>query len=1329
MIDYYRKGVHDYMFFNKERDNKFALRKYKDGRTESKLIGATVMALALAVTNSPVFADVVTNNGGPLTPVSDTTKVSSDAGATFTADDQSGKTVKVDAVLESGTTAPTKANHSDGEADGSDTLTAKSKATINYKLESDKSILETKEKETGSTTIATPYDKKGIAYDADGKEYRESTVTKTGDTVSENTEKKDTLEVNGKVYEYVRSEVENADGLAYDKTTFNDIEASVSPEGLHSKLGEVDYTKTTGRVYLVEETTDGHYGKFVLAESGVSSDEDAAEKWRAGQSGAKDFTKENVTLQKGDTILVMDKDTYAVSTTTKHKRGKNSYEKTYAAVDVTAEKDENDMRDITYALSREDVASLLDIGEDGIFGTADDVEKRFDTNNPNDRRDVLTFDLSGREDKKSKLLPHTPDPDLTKISESDAFKDLYAAHYKIIDFLLSKAEKQSDIEALNQAKTKIDTKVASLVQLAKEKNLRMGLTNGKLSFYSLDDDTTIGSNDLTDIETEIRYGLDGILDALPSIEKHEPLSDATESELSANSINHNPDEPVRVRKEVTKRYYSEGGLNVSTITHFRRPDGSYQAWDEEEMESTENISMSGVPADPKAAVSISDDKRTVTLTKTERVFHDLDSTGVMPEDSTVTYTSNLENHEIITPVRAYKVMGDEKPVVNHYYNVKITEERKGEERTTKQGSVSVKHVTVDGKQLKVENVTENAVLETETTVDSYSGATKVDSRTETKTNVVTYDTADKQYPTLKDAETGFTYEYVGLKQGSPAANGNVVEGNTEVVYEYRLVSEEEKTPSKSEVKKTGSVDVKHATTDGKELKVEHVKENVPLEYEDTYVTSSNGVKVSERKDTRKVTETYDTADKQYPTLKDAETGFTYEYVGLKQGSSATNGNVVEGNTEVVYEYRLVSSEEKTPSKSEVKKTGSVDVKHVVVNLDGSEKLLKAAEVIKNNVPLEYEDTYVTSSNGVKISERKDTRKVTETYDTADKQYPTLKDETTGLVYKYVGVAPGSAQPSGDVTEGEHHVIYNYVLDKVEDSTPTVTETKGSVVVKYVDNNGNEIKNAENVLSDVVVKVTKTYTIKSGEVVLDSRIEKDEKNVSYDTSVHKLATINKDGHTYVLRGVLGVSEKYNNTTEENGKVKPGVATIVYEYVLQSKESERGVPGTPEVHEKPEYNGGAVPLDPPVVTIPEYDKPIGIPGTPEIYDKPEYNGGVNPINPPVLDIPEHKELIGGAIVPPEVHEKPEYNGGVVPLDPPVVTIPEYKEPIGVSGTPEIHEKPEYNIPEEQRKVEQPNKELPPVPQKQLPNTGDTSMFVSASGIVLMGIGALAKSKRKK
>lgn len=53
------------------------------------------------------------------------------------------------------------------------------------------------------------------------------------------------------------------------------------------------------------------------------------------------------------------------------------------------------------------------------------------------------------------------------------------------------------------------------------------------------------------------------------------------------------------------------------------------------------------------------------------------------------------------------------------------------------------------------------------------------------------------------------------------------------------------------------------------------------------------------------------------------------------------------------------------------KTGSVDVKHVVINEDGTLKTLKEAEVVKDKVPVEYEDTYVTYSKGVKVSERKE----------------------------------------------------------------------------------------------------------------------------------------------------------------------------------------------------------------------------------------------------------------------------------------------------------------------------------------------------------------------
>ena len=121
-----------------------------------------------------------------------------------------------------------------------------------------------------------------------------------------------------------------------------------------------------------------------------------------------------------------------------------------------------------------------------------------------------------------------------------------------------------------------------------------------------------------------------------------------------------------------------------------------------------------------------------------------------------------------------------------------------------------------------------------------------------------------------------------------------------------------------------------------------------------------------------------------------------------------------------------------------------------------------------------------------------------------------------------------------------------MLDKKEDATPTVTETKGSVVVKYVDADGNEIKDPENVVTDAVVKTTKTYATKSGDVVLSTRDEVTENDVNYNVAEKKVDTINKDGKKYVFRGVYEVSDKYNNVLEETGKVKEGTTTVVYQY---------------------------------------------------------------------------------------------------------------------------------------------------------------------------------------
>ena len=1000
---------------NRDIQRKYSLRKFKGVGLASAVIG-------LFFANGNVYADVTSNGTKEPTIVSDTSKVESAKATTFTDDTDASKTFKVDAVLDGGATELTKANINTGDTDGNDTVNFKSEATINYKMDSDKSLLKTETVEAGKGTVTTPYDKKGLAADTDGKDYRESTVAKTGDAISEATGKKDTVEANNKVYEYVRSEVEGTDKPTYDKTHFNDIEAPVSPEGMHNKLGEIDYTKTTGKVYLVEETADGQYGKFVEA-SGVTSDEDAVTKWKAGQATAKDFTKANVTLQEGDTILVLDKDTYATTNTVERKSKKTGTNVTYVAVKENIyDGTSTDIYGITYSILRENYTAIKDIGDDNVFGTADDNERNATSNGMQTRKSMDVFDLSGREDKYSKYLQKTPDLDTSNASVKDILKDVFATGYRLVDFFSSNAEKPTDIEAINTVKTNLDNKVDELVNYMKDNNIRVGLSNGKVGFYVNDASADNDSSKLDQFENKVR-DVSTVLDGLPIIDKVTETNASKEEGRKYGAVDA---DLFPVTKTVTKTYEftTVGGLVVTTNTKYDRNEGHDVIWNKYPENTEEKINISNVTTDGTWGVTVADDKNQATLTRSKREVKEWE-----PSDETTTDTVTVNKKEIITPIRAYKVMGEEKPTVTHYYNLKITKEESGAATATKQGSVVIKYVTTDGKQLKSETDKDNVTLETKTIVSLYSGETKVDERTDIATVEQNYDTTPKQYPTLVDADTGFTYEYVGLKQGSPAASGKVVEGTTEVVYEYRLVSEEEK----------------------------------------------------------------------------------------------------------------------TPSKSKVTKTGSVDVKHVVINEDGTLKTLKETEVVKNNVPLEYEDTYVTYSKGVKVSERKEKRTVTEKYDTTDKQYPTLKDEATGLVYKYVGLTSDSAPATGDVTEGEKHVIYSYTLDKQEEVTPSKTvETKGSVVVKYVDADGNEIKDAANVVTDAVVKTTKTYATKSGDVVLSTRDEVTENDVNYNTTEKKVDTINKDGKKYVFRGVYAVSDKYNNVLEETGKVKEGTTTVVYQY---------------------------------------------------------------------------------------------------------------------------------------------------------------------------------------
>ena len=127
-------------------------------------------------------------------------------------------------------------------------------------------------------------------------------------------------------------------------------------------------------------------------------------------------------------------------------------------------------------------------------------------------------------------------------------------------------------------------------------------------------------------------------------------------------------------------------------------------------------------------------------------------------------------------------------------------------------------------------------------------------------------------------------------------------------------------------------------------------------------------------------------------------------------------------------------------------------------------------------------------------------------------------------------------------------------------------------------------------------------------------------------------------------------------------------------------------TPAV-EKPDYNGGATPLDPPTVDIPEYE------------------GGVVPLDPPIVD-------------------KPEFERGVVPLDPPIVEKPELKIPEDPTSAP----KP-GTMPEPKPTPEIPGKSVASAQVKRLANTGSetSNAMVLGFGALIAGI-ALAVRKRQ-
>ena len=396
----------------------------------------------------------------------------------------------------------------------------------------------------------------------------------------------------------------------------------------------------------------------------------------------------------------------------------------------------------------------------------------------------------------------------------------------------------------------------------------------------------------------------------------------------------------------------------------------------------------------------------------------------------------------------------------------------------------------------------------------------------------------------------------------------------------------------------------------------------------------------------------------------------------------------------------------------------------------SGEVLKSSEVAASDIPYEKVKTYDILSGSTKVGEEKITENLEPTYDATEKRYKTILGDKTGFTYEYLGIKEGSAPEEGIINKEKTQVTYIYRLVTKEDPKPTEKEVVGSVVVKYVDTEGNEIKPAETLVKDAVLRTTYTYTTKSGDKVVSTReVVKDFVVQDYNAKeklVEKITTT--DGKTYRYHGVYPISPKFNNVTAETGKVVEGTTTVVYQYDydIPVKPTWK-VPTDSPILEVPEYEGGVSSSEPPVLEVPEFKG--GVASTePPVLEVPEYKGGVVPVDPPVLKVPEFEG--GVPSIEPPVLETPEFKGGVPSDKPKILEIPEYrgslvkpipnpKEQLQDLPTVENLEERIVTLSTENRKKSE-----------RLPNTGSSSSDATALGVTAMFAGiVLASRKRRK
>ena len=712
--------------FKSDKKEVFSFRKYKGYGLASAVIAAFFFA-------SSVSADVVNNGDGTTTLSNDKASVVVET-SKFKDDNEK--------------TATELFNEGSYEAEtvntGKESVTVESKTTVTYQTEDGEQLAENVEKTTSET--------KELDYKVTGKSGKEYTGDNSATaTVDANLEKKDLIEHDGKKYEYVRTETRVGEESVLNDTVFNDVNVKASVQGMHNEDGSVKYDKIENgtRVWVLEELEDGSYGKYALIENAQNLNDDQIRE--AAKTATSKFSKAEVEAKGGfqatDSVVVYETNTYAARKQTKIQYGKDFYYN-YTAGDNYLRKSYID--DIFQA-----GLEGLEKKENKYFYKGKEVvtvEDSMQSNNdqPNDNYYFKSLDryvlpITYYNVISDFLIANPESPIFAGKAEKVFWNSVEESYYlnAFVARLLNESfnsKYQLTVDTENFTDKQIETKSDNSRPTEKKTYsfVKTELNGDEESYFA---STHNNEDDMWKQEISLSYSVENVERVRNFIKGYQSLSGWTVTDPFGG----------KEASDVSKEEYTNAVFNKINRVYFSTMKDQFTPEQIKELRSKFGdapFMLSGYTIDSDDANS---DKPAYSFGNNDTTVY-RNSLGVVTEN-----TEEFTYHDVITPLRAYRLNADEN-IVRHIY------------AEVKKGSVVATYSDEEGNKLA-----DDVNVKT----DEYAGE---DYRTEAKTIRPIYEVETVNGLT----KTTITrYELVS----TPAnANGQVVAETTIVVpYVYRKV--------------------------------------------------------------------------------------------------------------------------------------------------------------------------------------------------------------------------------------------------------------------------------------------------------------------------------------------------------------------------------------------------------------------------------------------------------------------------------------------------------------------------------------------------------------